>query len=151
MDSELLGKIKIDNGMGTAAITYDGANIRVRIESTSGIFDGPLALAEAVCRKLASIDSEAKTIAAAKLLNNYNENWSEYDEMQSDGSLKTTINPKLSEAEFCAKLVLTEVTAAEDSVVRLTYADSDMFAGHSIIVNSFTGTELENAHVDLFG
>lgn len=52
------------------------------------------------------LDKLAKRIAVADLRETYNAGWNEYDEAQEDGSSKLVSNPKLSEAEFEAKLSL---------------------------------------------
>jgi hypothetical protein len=87
----------------------------------------------------------------ANLYRTYNSGWNEYDEAQEDGSLKTVINPQISETEFAAKLSLRAVNVAGDRMLDFFYDDERMFWGHSVVVNSLKGIDLSEAHAYLFG
>ena len=153
MQSDVFEEISVgDDGVGAATFALtDITHVQFRIEPGSGTFTDALILAETCASELALLNTKAKQAAAKNLLANYNDNWREFDEVQADGSLKTIKNPKLTNSEFISQLTLSDVSASADSVVRLCYTDAGMFAGHAIIVTSFSGADFANPHVDLFG
>ena len=57
-----------------------------------------LKLAAEVASRLAELDKLAKHVASRDLRGGYNDGCNEYDEAQDDGTFKTVLNPKLSEA-----------------------------------------------------
>ena len=90
-------------------------------------------------------------MASRDLREGYNDGWNEYDEAQDDGSFKMVSNPKLSEAEFEAKLTLNAVNVTGDGMIDFFYDDQRMFWGHSVFVNSLNGTDLSEARAEMFG
>jgi hypothetical protein len=104
-----------------------------------------------VARRLPELDKLAKRTATADLRETYNDGWNEYDEAQEDGSFKRVSNPKLSEAEFEAKLSLNAVNVTGEGMINFFYDDERMFWGHSVVVNSMKGTDFSKAHAEIFG
>ena len=66
-------------------------------------------------------------------------------------SLKTVVNPQLSEAEFEKKLSLNAVNVTGDRMIDFFYDDERMFWGHSVVVNSLNGIDFSEARAELFG
>jgi len=151
MQNSILGEIAIDDGNGVASLQYGESKIQIRMITDGEPFETSIKLAEAVGRQLAALDARAKTVAASQLTETYNGGWNEYDEAQEDGTFKTVVNPKLTKDEFIAKLTLTAVNVTGDSMLDFFYNDENMFWGHSVIVNSMNGTQLDGANAKLFG
>lgn len=154
MKHEILGVVERTDCKpfdGVATIRYGSRDIRVAISRDDQTFETALSLADEVVRRLPELDKLAKRVAVADLRETYNNGWNEYDEAQDDGSLKTVVNPQLSEAEFEAKLSLRDVNVTGDQMIDFFYDDERMFWGHSVIVNSLSGTDFTDAHAELFG
>jgi hypothetical protein len=154
MKHDILGEIKRaegDNGHGLATIEYDSRKVAIRVIPDDGPFETSLQLAAEVVTRLKELDTRAKQTIVADLRNSYNSGWNEYDEAQEDGSLKTVSNPQLSESEFESKFSLVGVNVTGSEMVDLFYDDSRLFWGHSVFVNSLTGTDFSDARAELFG
>jgi hypothetical protein len=112
MKHDILGEVEQSEGHpfdALATIRYGSRDIKVGISRDDQPLETTLQLAAEVVSRLAELDKLAKQIATRDLREGYNDGWNEYDEAQDDGSFKTVLNPKLSEAEFEAKLTLTAV------------------------------------------
>ncbi|MEM7245857.1 MAG: DUF2262 domain-containing protein [Acidobacteriota bacterium] len=150
MKHEILGEIRRDDEDGEASVTYQGRTLRVRIITDDVPHEETVELATALVKKLAEIDTAAKTIAARDLTDTYNDGWNEYDEAQEDGSFKTIQNPELTPEDFAAKLTLRDVNVT-GTFFELFYDDEGMFWGHSVIVTSMDGVAFTDTYAELFG
>jgi len=154
MKYDILGEIEGQDDHpfeGVATVQYDSRGIRVRMDADGQPFENTLKLAADVVRRLQELDSLAKRIAADKLLEVYNSGWNEYDEAQEDGSLKSVSNPKLSAAQFIAKLSLTDVDVTGDQMITFYYNDEGMFWGHAVVITSLSGIEFRDAFAEICG
>lgn len=154
MKHNILGEVEQSDGHpfdAVAMIRHDSRNIKVGIIRDDQPLEATLSLAAEAVSRLAELDKLAKQVAARDLRDRYNEGWNEYDEAQEDGSFKTVTNPKLSEAEFEAKLTLNAINVTGDRVIDFFYDDEKMFWGHSVFVNSLNGTDFREAHAEIFG
>ncbi len=154
MKHDILGEVEQSDCHpfdAVAMIRYSSRNIKVGISRDGQPLQTTLKLAADVARCLPELDNLAKRIAAADLREAYNDGWNEYDEAQEDGSLKRVSNPKLSEAEFVAKLSLNAVNVSGETVIDFFYDDERMFWGHSVVVTSMNGTDFSEAHAEIFG
>ncbi|MCI0643189.1 MAG: DUF2262 domain-containing protein [Gemmataceae bacterium] len=153
MHHEILGEINRNaaDGDGVAMIEYDLRKIKIQIIPDVQPFETTLKIAADVITRLEELDNVAKRIIVADLRDCYNSAWSEYDEVQEDGSLKTVSNPQLSESEFEKKLSLIGVDVIGNSGVDFFYDDSGLFAGHSVVVISLNGTDFSDARAEFFG
>jgi hypothetical protein len=151
---DILGEVELSDGHpfdATAVVRYGERDIKLGLSRDDRPLEDTLRLAAEVVGRLAELDAFAKGVAVADLRGTYNSGWNEYDEAQEDGSLKTVINPQLSETEFGAKLSLRAVNVTGDGMLDFFYDDERMFWGHSVVVNSLKGVDLSEAHADLFG
>jgi len=154
MKHQILGEIRRPPGEvfdGVATIRYGRRDIKIQMDRDDQSFEATMELAAEVVRHLPDLDKTAKQIAVADLRETYNSGWNEYDEVQEDGSLKKVLNPRLSEAEFAARLSLNAVNVTGDCMINLFYEDGGMFWGHCVVVNSLEGVDLGEAHAELFG
>lgn len=69
-----------------------------------------------------------KGVAAAALLDDYNEEWAEADEGRED------TETALGAADFGARLNLRRLTVLPDRSLRVAYDDGGMFSGHLVVV-----------------
>jgi hypothetical protein len=154
MKHDILGEVEQSDGHpfdAVAMIRHGSRAIKVGIIRDDQPLDTTLKLAAEVASRLVELDKLAKRVAAKDLRETYNNGWNEYDEAQEDGSLKTVVNPQLSEAEFEAKLSLRDLNVTGDRMIDFFYDDERMFWGHSVVVNSLSGTDFNEAHAELFG
>ena len=154
MKHEILGEVEQSDGPpfdSVAVVRHGSRDIKVGIIRDDQPFETTLNLAAEVIGHLMELDKLAKRIAVADLRGTYNSGWTEYDEAQEDGSLKTVTNPQLSEAEFEAKLSLRAVTVTGDQMFDFYYDDERMFWGHCSVVTSLNGVDFSEAHAELFG
>lgn len=154
MKHETLGEVELSNGKpfdAVAKIKYAARDINLGVSRDDQSLEDALKFAADVVIDLPALDKLAKQVAVKDLRQTYNSGWNEYDEVQEDGTLKTVINPQLSESEFEAKLSLRDMNITGDRTVDFYYDDERMFWGHSIVVTSFNGTDFTNAHAELFG
>jgi len=140
-----------DTGDGLATIGFESRQIEVRIMPEDEPFEVAANLAAEVAGQLHELDTTARRIIVANLLRKYNTAWREYDEVQEDGSLQTVSNPQLSETEFAKKFSLSAVNVTGNTLVELSYGDSGLFGGHSVVVTSFAGTDFREASAELYG
>ena len=153
MKHDILGEVELTDCNpfnGVATIRYGSRDIKIGISHDDQPFEITLKLATEVASRLSELDKLAKQIATRSLREGYNNGWNEYDEAQEDGSFKPVSNPKLSEAEFEAKLTLNSVHVTGDRMIDFFYDDEGMFWGHSVVVNSLEGTDLTEAHAEIF-
>lgn len=154
MTHDILGEVELSDGHpfdAVATIRYGSRDIKLGISGDDQPLETTLKLAAEVVSRLAELDKLAKRVASRDLREGYNDGWNEYDEAQDDGSFKTVSNPKLTEAEFEAKLTLTAVNVTGDAMIDFFYDDQRMFWGHSVFVNSLKGTDLSEARAEIFG
>ena len=154
MKHDILGEVEQSDGHpfdAVAMIRYGSRDIKVGIIRDDQPLETTLNLAAEVVIRLAELDKLAKRVAARDLREGYNDGWNEYDEAQDDGSFKRVSNPKLSEAEFEAKLKLNAVNVTGERMIDFFYDDERMFWGHSVVVNSLNGVDFSEAHADIFG
>lgn len=154
MRHDTLGEVQRTDGEpfdGVATIRYGSREIKVGISRDDQPFETALTLAAEVVRRLPELDKVAKRVAVADLRETYNNGWNEYDEAQEDGSFKTVRNPRLSEAEFEAKLSLNAINVTGDRMIDFFYDDERMFWGHSIVVNSLNDVDFSEARAEMFG
>ena len=154
MKHAILGEVEQSDGHpfdAVAMIRQGSRDIKVGIIRDDQPLETTLNLAAEVVSHLAELDKLAKRVAARDLREGYNDGWNEYDEAQDDGSFKRVSNPKLSEAEFEAKLTLNAVNVTGDRMIDFFYDDERMFWGHSVVVNSLNGVDFSEAHADIFG
>jgi hypothetical protein len=154
MKHEILGEVEQSDGCpfdAVATIRYGSRDIKFGISRDGQPLETALKLAAEVVDRLAELDELAKHVASRDLREGYNDSWNEYDEAQDDGSFKTVSNPKLSEAEFEAKLTLNAVNVSGEGVIDFFYDDQRIFWGHSVFVNSLNGTDLSEACAEIFG
>jgi len=154
MKHAILGEVEQSDGHpfdAVAMIRQGSRDIKVGIIRDDQPLETTLNLAAEVVSHLAELDKLAKRVAARDLREGYNDGWNEYDEAQDDGSFKRVSNPKLSEAEFEAKVTLNAVNVTGDRMIDFFYDDERMFWGHSVVVNSLNGVDFSEAHADIFG
>jgi hypothetical protein len=154
MKHDILGEVEQSDGHpfdAVAMIRHGPRDIKVGISRDDQPLETTLKLAAEVVSRLAELDKLAKKIAAKDLREGYNDGWNEYDEAQDDGSFKRVSNPKLSEAEFEAKLTLNAVNVTGDRMIDFFYDDERMFWGHSVFVTSLNGTDLSEARAEFAG
>lgn len=154
MKHDILGEVILTDCHpfdGIATIRYDSRGIKVGLSHDDQPFEITLKLAAEIVRRLPELDKLAKRVAARDLRKGYNDGWNVYDEVQEDGSLKEVTNPQLSEEEFEAKLSLNAINVTGDRTIDFFYDDERMFWGHSVFVNSLNGTDLSEAHAEIFG
>jgi hypothetical protein len=154
MKHDILGEIERTDGDvfdGVARIRYGSKEIKVQIIRDDQPLETTVQFAAEVALRLDELDKVAKRVASADLRATYDGGWNEYDEVQADGTVKTVSNPQLSEAEFEKKLSLNAINVTGDRMIDFFYDDEGMFWGHSIVVNSMTGTDLSEARAELFG
>ena len=154
MKHAILGEVEQSDGHpfdAVAMIRQGSRDIKVGIIRDDQPLETTLNLAAEVVSHLAELDKLAKRVAARDLREGYNDGWNEYDEAQDDGSFKRVSNPKLSEAEFEAKLKLNAVNVTGERMIDFFYDDERMFWGHSVIVNSLNGIDFSEAHAEIFG
>src|ERR1700722_4252588 len=154
MKHDILGDVEQSDGRpfdAVATIRYGSRDIKFGISRDGQPLETALKLAAEVVGRLAELDELAKHVASEDLREGYNDGWNEYDEAQGDGSFKMVSNPKLSEAEFQAKLTLNAVNVTGDGMIDFFYDDQRMFWGHSVFVNSLNGTDLREARAEIFG
>jgi hypothetical protein len=153
MQHDILGQIERekDDGDGIARIPCGDLTIEIRIIPDDASFDEALELAASVVKRIGDLDSLAKTIAAAELVDTYNNGWNEYDEVQEDGTITAVSNPQLSEEEFAKKLTLDGVNVYGSGMLSFFYDDETMFWGHSVVVTSMNGIEFSDTHAQIFG
>jgi hypothetical protein len=154
MKHDILGEITqsdCDPFDAAATIQHGSRDVQISMNCDDQSIEATLNYATEVVRRLAELDNLAKLVAVADLREIYNNAWNEYDEGQEDGSFKTISNPQLSEAEFAAKLSLTDVHVSGNQAIDFYYDDENMFWGHAIVVNSPNGMNLQEAWAELFG
>jgi hypothetical protein len=154
MKHDILGEVEQSDGHpfdAVAMIRHGSRDVKVGIIRDDQPLETTLNLAAEVVSRLAELDKLAKQVAARDLRDGYNDGWNEYDEAQDDGSFKTVLNPKLSEAEFEAKLTLNAANFTGDRMIDFFYDDERMFWGHSVCVNSLSGTDFRDARAEIFG
>ena len=154
MKHDILGEVEQSDGHpfdAVAVVRHSSRDIKVGIIRDGQPLESTLKLAAEVVSRLPELDKLAKGVAARDLRETYNNGWNEYDEAQEDGTFKTVSNPRLSEAEFEAKLTLNAVNVTGDQMIDFFYDDERMFWGHSVFVNSLNGTDFGEARAEIFG
>jgi hypothetical protein len=154
MKHDILGEVDQSDSHpfdAVATIRHGSRAVKVGITRDDQSLESVLNVAADVARRLAELDQLAKRIAATDLRETYNHGWNEYEEPQEDGSLKAVSNPKLTEAEFEAKLSLNAINISGDRVIDFFYDDQGMFWGHSVLVTSLDGLDFRKARAELFG
>lgn len=154
MMHDILGAVEQSDGRpfdAVATVAHGSRSVKIGLSRDDQSWEVTLNLAAEVISRLTELDILAKRIAARDLREGYNDGWNEYDEAQDDGSFKTVSNPKLSEAEFEAKLTLTAINVTGDQMVDFFYDDERMFWGHSVFVNSLKGTDFSEVRAEIFG
>lgn len=76
--------------------------------------------ARSVIAFLREHEPEARLVASDELLEIYNAEW-------NDG-------PALSDEEFMARLILDDLSIADDGTAEVFYRDDGLFAGHAVVV-----------------
>ncbi len=154
MKHDILGEVEFSDGNpfeAIAKIRHGSRDVKIGISGDGEPLEAALKLAADVVNRLAEFDGLAKRIAARDLVKGYNDGWNEYDEAQTDGSMKTVSNPQLSAEEFAAKLTLNAVNVSGDQVLDFFYDDQRMFWGHSVMVTSMDGLDFSKAKAEIFG
>lgn len=154
MKHDILGNVKFSDGApfdAVAVVRHGSRDVKIGLSRDDQTLETTLSLAADIVSRLAELDIRAKTVGVRDLRETYNNGWNEYDEAQEDGSLKTVINPQLSEAEFEARLSLRAVNVTGAEMVHFFYDDEGIFWGHSIVVNSLNGADFSKAGAELFG
>ncbi|MEO0475425.1 MAG: DUF2262 domain-containing protein [Planctomycetota bacterium] len=134
-----------------SSMPYQSNKIELIIDNDGESFESGLKLMLETLDQLESLDRQAKNIISKDLRETYNDGWREYEELQSDGSYLTITHPPLSEPEFVSKFKLEHVEVMSASVLTLWYGQSELFAGHSIFVESLDGLNLNDAEAQMFG
>ena len=154
MNHPILGEIKWQEGncgVGVATFHYHSREITIQITPDDQSFEITLALAGEVAARLDELDKAAKGAIVAHLGETYNTAWKDYDEVQQDRSLKSVLNPPLSEAQFTQKFSLHAVNVTGNRMVDLFYKDSGLFEGHCVSVSSLAGLDFSQARAELWG
>lgn len=133
-----------------AKVSYSQKFINLEIDLDGEPYEKVIRLAIRVYNDLGNYDEMSKNVISKDLLDTYNESWREYDEMQSNGNYKPITKPVLSSEEFKSKFKLESLKILGDSI-EFNYGESDLFAGHSIYVNSFDGLKFEDTNAEMFG
>lgn len=154
MHSKILGELtptsdKKRNYNGR--ISYNNAPIDFTIQCDDNPFQEALNLAEHILPNLAKYDEIAKAIIAKDLLSGYNSGWTEYDELQADGSYKTITNPTLDADNFKENFTLESVQICGNSCVEIWYNDNNLFWGHRVFVTSMNGANFSEAYAQMIG
>lgn len=153
MQDELLGLLTpsaYDPTCLAGQIHYQGRPVACTLCPEDDDLAPCLALAHQVVAALPEHDLRAKNLAAHKLLATYNAHWREYQEVDANGNQVDVSNPVLSAAEFMERIALTELRVTDHGCC-FGYADGDLFAGHSIFVESLHGCDFADFHVELLG
>lgn len=154
MNDEVLGILLVDKHIAGAlngAISHCGRTVTLHLEPDGDDLALVLVFAQALVNSLGTIDQKGRERAARDLIASYNDSWREFQKANEDGTFVTVLNPKLTESEFIARLELVSLEVTGSDVCSLMYADGGMFAGHSILVESFDGEKFSDLHASLFG
>lgn len=153
MIDPVLGTLQPDpdlKGHWLGEVQFEGRSIPLRVSPDEGELEPALALARELVGTLATSAAKAKSVAADKLLEEYNEDWRMFQRARGDGSFEEVTNPALSPAEFCGFLRLDSVLV-EGSCVDFCFNAQNLFAGHSIFVTAFDGIDFAHSDATLFG
>ncbi|MEM1262501.1 MAG: DUF2262 domain-containing protein [Pseudomonadota bacterium] len=106
---------------------YQRKDVAIRVDPDGEELATTLRLAKKFLSGLEGYDARAKQKVAEEMLQNYNDNWrQEHD-------------PVLTANQFIQKLTLVGMSFLGSDSVDFSYDDADMFAGHSLIPQSFDG------------
>ena len=132
LDDPVLGKIReARNGSRIATLTIAGREVRITIDA-----EGSLDFARALVGSVQQHDRCARDVAALELLETYNDNWREYQEIEADGAAVDVSNPELSTEEFVQRLGLEAISIWGENRCELFYNDGGLFWGHSVVVTT---------------
>lgn len=135
-----------DSGTVTGSVTVGERSLKLNVELDGEPLEAVLEYAAAAVGALPRVIAHGDTALGRDLLETYNGGWNTYDVQRGDGSTETIENPKLSAAEFVAKLVLDSIEVLGCSSVTLDYQDpEELFWGHHVYVEFVGGLEAQNA------
>lgn len=135
----------------TGVVPFAGRTVALSIQLDGSTTEAVMGLASSTVDALGQLDARARQFAAKRLLTEYNSHWREFIRVGPDGLDVAVSEPELSESDFMSRLMLTSVGVTGDSCLTLCYDDDHMFAGHSVLVTSFDGVQIDDAHAELFG
>jgi hypothetical protein len=135
----------------TSSMPYESQELELCIDNDGEPFDSGLAMMGKVIENLLTLDVQAKLIISKDLREAYNDGWREYDKLHPDGSYQTISNPVLNETEFIKQFSLEHIEVTGVTCLTFWYGQSDLFAGHSVFVQSFDGIDLTDAKAQMFG
>lgn len=136
-DDAVLGKVReARNGSRVATPMIAGREVRITIEVQGEDVQKSLDFARALVGSAQQHDRSARDVAAVDLLDTYNDNWREYQEIESDGAAVDVSNPELSAEEFVNRLILVAVHIWGENRCEFFYNDGGLFWGHSVVVTT---------------
>ena len=154
MKHEYFGKLKKSKrlpGAYETSFQYGGTKIPLTIDPDDKTIEETLLFAVSVAESLETMENEIKAVATRNLLNIYNDNWREYQTVMPDGSYKNVTDPELSTSEFESKLSIESINVTGNNWVEYWFAETGLFAGHSVFVQSLNGLDLSDARAEMFG
>lgn len=137
MYSDILKSLKKDGSVLKGSVDFNGRSVSVRLDPDDASVAETAALAEKFLVGLDHYHKAALEIICARYLHIYNEDWREEDA------------PVLTAEELSELLILDSINFLSRDSVDFFFNDSDLFAGHSLISQSFDGETFE--HVQMFG
>jgi len=149
-----LGRLEPTGGSDDSfegVIDLCGDKIDLIIELDTAIKDTVFEFAVSVINSISSLNHQAKHLISSNLLDTYNLDWNEYDEVNEDGSTHTVSNPQLSSDQFIIQFELDGVIICGIDCIELWYKPNALFLGHSIFVTSFDGLNFSETRVQMFG
>ena len=134
-----------------ADIPFKNGKLELLIEPDGDDLNRCLALARELVTSLKVLETKARAVAADSLLQNYNDNWREFQRARADGSIEDMSDPVLTADQFAQRLQLVGLGVTGSAMIEFCFGDDGLFAGHSIFVKSFDGTVFADTYATLFG
>jgi len=150
-DDPILGALKDSGDCLEGSLKHNGKDVPISMDADGAQVAELISLARDVATRLGAIDADARRCASDKLLDVYNDSWRSYIEVGDDGKNREVSGTILDSTAFREGLSLASVSVLGSGVVTLYYHDGGMFAGHSVMVESFEGTDFSDASTQLFG
>ncbi len=148
-----LGEVRSDPSLENnllMTVSFEGRDIELTLDPDGEELEECLEIARELSASLVEHNKKALSVASRDLLTNYNENWRFYGVSRGDGTTEEIEDPALTPTEFEARLRLTGLSVTGTSV-EFWYSDMNLFAGHSIFVDSADGLAFTDVHASLFG
>lgn len=140
MKDPILGDVsESSDGTRRATVTLAGREVSLSVFADGDDPEAAMQLARDIASALPEQDRIALVTAANRLLTTYNEEWRHYSEVDEEGNEFEVTGPELTPGEFIARCTLTGINVTGASHCDFFYANDRLFAGHSVVVQSFDG------------